>query len=211
MPIEVVGLKEAQKAMRALQPQLNKELNSEIRLLLNPIVKKAKSYVPDEIGGLSNWMMNTKSNKINAETSMFRVGKFPKFNAAQVRRGIRSEVFPSKPRRTGFVSLVRIVNLTAAGAIYETAGRKHPQGQPWNPKSGSHDFSHSKNPNAGSHFIDAMGKTIAGSGLSRGRVIYRAWHEDQGRALGYILQAINNAAITTAKYVETAKAFRKAA
>ena len=47
MPVEVVGLKEAMKAMRQLQPTLDKELKSEIRQLLNPVVKKARGYVPE--------------------------------------------------------------------------------------------------------------------------------------------------------------------
>jgi hypothetical protein len=211
MPVVVAGLKEAQKAMRALQPELDKELKREVRELLNPVVKKAKSYVPDDISGLSHWMGSSNKKKITAETSMFRIGKFPKFNATQVKAGIRTELFPSKRKSTGFTSLVRIVNLTAAGAIFETAGRKNPNGQPWDRKSSSHDFSRSLNPKAGAHFIEAMGRTIVGDAGNKGRLIYRAWHEDQGRALGHVMKAIEATAIKTAKYVSAAKAFRKAA
>lgn len=211
MPVVVAGLKEAQKAMRSLQPELDKELKRELRDLLNPVVKKAKGYVPADISGLSGWMNTTSGKKINAQTSMFRVGKFPKFNAAQVKAGIRTELFPSKRKSTGFTSLIRIVNMSPAGAIYETSGRKNPNGQPWDRKSGSHSFSRSLNPKAGAHFIDAMGKTMAGSGLNRGRLIYRAWNEDQGRALGYVMKAIENTAIKTAKFVNASRAFRKAA
>jgi hypothetical protein len=39
-------------------------------------------------------------------------------------------VSPSKPNKNGFVALARILNKSAAGAIYETAGRKNPKGQP---------------------------------------------------------------------------------
>lgn len=211
MPVVVAGLREAQKAMRALQPELEKELKKEVRDLLNPVVKKAKSYVPSDITGLSGWMDTSSGKKINAQTSMFRVGRFPKFNASQIKSGIRSEIFPSRRRSNGFTSLIRIVNLTAAGAIYETAGRKNPNGQPWDRKSGSHSFSRSMNPKAGAHFINAMGRTMAGEGLNKGRLIYRAWHEDQGRTIGYVMKALENTAAKTAKFVNASKAFRKAA
>lgn len=211
MPIEVVGLREALKAMRKLQPDLEKELKTEIKGLLNPIVKEAKSYVPTSIAGLSNWTFAGSSNKINAQTSMFRVGRFPKFNAAAVRAGIKAEVFPSKPNLKGFVSLVRIVNQSAAGAIYETAGRAHPDGQPWNKKSGSHRYSHSLNPDAGRHFVHSLIGPMAGEGKTRGRLIYRAWNQNQGRAIGAVMAAIEKTAVKTKNYVDAAAAFRKAA
>ena len=211
MPIVVVGLKEAQKAMRALQPTLDKELKKELKNLLNPIVKKAQGYVPMTIHGLSNWTDESKVGKITAKTSIFRIGHFPLYNPMEVKRGIKSELFPTKPNRQGFVSLVRIVNKSAAGAIYETAGRKNPNGQPWNRKSGSHDFSHSRNPNAGKHFINSLPRTIQGQKPFNGRLIFRAWKEDQGRALGHIMKALEATAIKTVKYVDAAKAFRKAA
>ena len=43
MPVEVVGLREAMIAMRKLQPTLEKELKTELKALLNPVVKKAIS------------------------------------------------------------------------------------------------------------------------------------------------------------------------
>ena len=211
MPVEVVGLNEAIKAMRALQPTLEKELKTEMKQLLNPVVKKARGYVPSEIAGLSHWTFDTKANKINAHTSVFRAGKFPKFNPSQVRSGIKSELFPSRRTSNGFISLVRIVNATAAGAIYETAGRKNPHGQPWNRKSGSHDYSHSLNPKAGEHFIRSLGGHMVGVGKSRGRLIYRAWSEDQGRTLGYVMQALNKTLAKTKKFIDASQAFRSAA
>ena len=138
MPVEVVGLKEAIKAMRKIQPDLDKELKKELREVLKPIVKKSKSYVPMNIVGLSNWVTTFKPNQITAKSSMFR--RFPYFVAAEVKKGIKSEIFPTKPNRSGFVSLVRIVNKSRAGAIYETAGRANPQGQPWNRETGSNRY-----------------------------------------------------------------------
>jgi hypothetical protein len=159
MPVEVVGLREALKAMRSLQPKLEKELKREIKQLLVPIVNSARAYVPMTISGLSNWSDTNKYGKITAKSSSFRVGNFPLYNPSEIKKGITSEVFPSKPNRSGFVSLVRILNKSRAGAIYETAGRKNPNGQPWGtPRGKSKQFSHSNNPNAGAHFIRIYGK-----------------------------------------------------
>ena len=199
MPIVVTGLKEAQKAMRSLQPDLEKNLKVEIKASLLPIVKKARGYVPTSISGLSNWLSFE--------------GRFPRFNPALVKRGIKSEVFPTRHKGSGFISLVRVVNASAAGAIFETAGRKNPTGQPWNPKSGSHDYSHSKNPNAGAWFINQIGNkgTLTGVGATRGRLIYRAFAEDQGKVQAHIIAAINKTSVMSKKRVDAAKAFRRAA
>lgn len=212
MPVEVVGLKEALKAMRSIQPNLEKELKKELKGLLKPVVNTARSYVPMTITGLSNWTDENKYGKITAKSSVFRTGHFPLFNPSEAKRGITSEIFPSKPNRSGFISLVRVVNKSRSGAIFETAGRKNPNGQPWGTAKGkSHKFSHSRNPNAGAHFIKSMGDTMLGNGKMRGRLIYRAWYENQGRALGHIMKALEDTAIKTSRYVDAAKAFRKAA
>jgi len=201
MPVVVAGLREAQKAMRSLQPDLDKELKKQMRIILKPILAKAKGYVKDSpLPGLSNW-------------SAYNDGKwtYRQFNAAKVRAGIRAELSPSRRKTTGFVSLVRIVNLTPAGAIYETAGRLNAGGKPRNPDGPRNKYSHSRNPDAGMHFINSIGGQLAGHGLQRGRLIYRAWDEDQGKATAAIMKAIQNTAAKSVKYVDAARAFRKAA
>jgi hypothetical protein len=198
MPIVVTGLKEAQKAMRSLQPDLEKNLKLEIKLALLPIVKKARGYVPTSISGLSHWLTFD--------------GRFPRFNPPAVKRGIKSEVFPTRHKGSGFVSLVRIVNATAAGAIFETAGRKSgSQGQPWDKKSSSHDYSHSNNPKAGEWFINQIGNkgVMVGTGATRGRLIYRAFAEDQGKVQAPIIAAINRTSLMSKRRVDAAKAFRR--
>lgn len=210
MPVEVVGLKEAMKAMKSLQPQLAKDLRTEMKEILKPVVKRSQALAPEAISGLSNWTTSGKARQISKETSMFRRGSFPKYNAAVVKAGIKSEIFPTKENASGFISIVRIVNKSAAGAIYETAGRKNPWGQPWNPTSGSHRFSHSMNPNAGLHFINSMPR-LAGKGKNRGRLIFKAWDEDQGRTTAAIMRAIAKSAERTVFYVNSASRFRNAA
>jgi hypothetical protein len=185
MPVEVVGLKEAQKAMRALQPTLEKELKKEIRFIMKPIIATARGYVKDSpLAGIPNWSAHNNGKWKNIQ-----------FNASKVRRGINVQFSPTKRKSGGFVSLVRLVNNTAAGAIYETAGRKI--GQDSSPKS--------------IRFVNSIGGILKGRDLLRGRVIYRAMAEDQGLVVKAILRAINNTSKKTVAYVDAAKAFRSAA
>jgi hypothetical protein len=199
MPVVVTGLKEAQKAMRSLQPDLEKNLKAEIKAFLLPVVKKSRGYVPSSISGLSHWKAYA--------------GNFPQYNAAAIKRGIKSQQFPTRHRNSGFLSLVRIVNLTRAGSIFEKAGRlTGTDGQAWVGRKdfNNHKVSHSINPNAGAHFVQSIQSAgnFAGSGARRGRVIYRAYDEDQGKSLGHVLTALNKTAAQTKKYVAAAKAFR---
>ena len=187
MPVEVKGLKEAQKALRKFKPDLSKNLTKEVRSFLAPIVKDAKGSITTELSG---WSESGSAKSFATSGKVERKG-FPKFNAAYARGGIKILMSPTKPNAKGFVSLIRIVNMTASGAIYETAGRVNKQGQPWVGRNGSasHKLSHSNNPNAGNQFIDAL-PPIAGTGNMRGRLIYKAWAANEGKAQGRVILAI---------------------
>ena len=182
MPIEIKGLAETLSAMRAFEPDLAKNLTRQVRTALTPVQKKAQGFVPSEITGLSNWMLKTKGRKITKSTSAFAaVGHFPKFNGAIVRRGIKVSIGKSRPNRNGFVSFYRLSNFTAAGAIYETAGRANGK---------SHRKYSSNNPNAGKHFIDSMSASREGQGKMNGRLIYKAVAEDEGKTIATIVKAV---------------------
>lgn len=201
MPAKVQGALEFRKALRKFEPELAKQTQKEMAGLLKKVVSRARGFVPSE-APLSGWGNN--------------VGLWAgdrTYNAAMIKRGIGYSTTPSKPNKRGFRSLASIFNKSAAGAIYETAGRKNPQGQPpaqrtvafrggkvvpaW--QSGK-DINTSANPKAGQQFIDAMGpmyvaKRQAGQGgrvgrKMNGRLIFRAWGEDQGRTNAAIIKAI---------------------
>ena len=192
MPVEVKGLDEVLKALRQFEPDLAKNLNKQVRVALTPVQKKAQGYVPDSLPGLSNWTFSSKGKAITKNSSAFgQVGHFPKFNQSIVKRGIRIMIGRTRPNSKGFSTFYRISNLTAAGAIMETSGRANPAGQPWNPASGSRNYSHSRNPGAGLHFINSMGGRMQGTGKMRGRLIYRAFNEDEGRAIASTMRAVD--------------------
>jgi hypothetical protein len=48
----------------------------------------------------------------------------------------------------------------------------------------------SNNPGAGEHFVSRMGPLYGATREERGRMIFRAWHEDQGKAQGAVIKAI---------------------
>jgi hypothetical protein len=160
MPATVKGGVELRKALRNYAPELGKETQKEITNILKPVVKEARGFVTGS--PLSNWAREG--------------GKFPVFNASIVKRGIGYKTTPSKPNRKGFTALAQIRNRSAAGAIYETAGRRAP----------------STKPSARPNFAESMGP-LTGSGKNRGRLIYRAWENDQGNATKAVLKAIDTA------------------
>lgn len=200
MRVTIEGVKQTRKAIREFAPDLNKELNKELRIALAPIAKKARGFVPSD-SPMSGWAGRS-----------FSEGRFPTYNARTIRAGIGFSTKPGRTTESGFTSNATIYNRSVAGAIYETAGRANPNGQPWvGPKSGgvSKKVSRSSNPNAGKQFIENL-PPLTNSLKGRGRLIYKAWAQDQGKAYGAAIKAIDKAERT---FTERSKstAFRKAA
>lgn len=167
MPTEVKGAVALRKALRQFEPDLAKETTKEIASFLKPVVKQAKGFAPSNDQVPSGWVKRPNAGGRWAARS---------YDAAEVRRGITFKSTPSKPNRNGFRSLATIFNKSAAGAIYETAGRK----------SGIEGNFTPKLPKA----YDLKGNNPK----NRGRVIFKAVEEDQGEARKHIIQAIEKAA-----------------
>jgi hypothetical protein len=223
MPVELEGAVQLRVALKRFAPDLSKETQTQMAAALKTITTVARGYVPSDGQVLSGWSKNLSG----AENLTYR--PFPKFNSALAKAGITYSTSPSKPNKNGFVALARIINKSAGGAIYETAGRKNAQGQPnYKPASvvyrtgdGPGDFTiryyqekdnaerkgynNSLNPNAGKQFIDNLNSTgqlvnarpkgLVGSPGRKltGRLIFRAWAEDNGRANAAVIKALENA------------------
>jgi hypothetical protein len=168
MPVSVKGAIELRKALRAYAPDLAKGLTKEMGAALKPVVRQARGFLPSNSEVLSNWQ---------GEGSR-ATGKFPQYDSAIARRGITYKTSPSKPNRKGFRSLATIFNKSAAGAIYETAGRK----------------------NGDSVFVRNLDNKfparLEGRDKMRGRAIYRAWDNNQGKATAGVMKAIEKATAT---------------
>jgi hypothetical protein len=204
MPTEVVGAIALKKALNKYAPDLAKELTKELGSVLKPIVNEARSYVP---------LASPMSGWTKRETS--KGARFPKYDSAEIRRGIIYKTTPSQPNRAGFVNAIRIQNKSMQGAIFETAGRKNGQGQDWvGPKAGgsSKGVSRSVNPYAGNQFISNLGQLYGnkrgGDHRMMGRLIFRAWANTQGRANAAVFKSIEN---TTRKLNQRTQNVRNAA
>ena len=182
MQIELRGNADLRKALRRFAPDLEKSLKVEMKRGLAPVAKSARGFVPSE-SPLSNWAGRS-----------FSEGTFPIFNASTIKAKIGYTTATSKPNRQGFSTMARVFNDSRAGAIYESAGRNGPQGQTWvGPKGpAGKKFSHSRNPQAGEQFIAAL-PPLTGSLKGRGRLIFKAWSLDKGRAEGIVNKAITTA------------------
>jgi hypothetical protein len=219
MPTEVSGALELRKALKKIEPALAKESEKEIRNLLKVVVKNARGFVPSE-APLSGWgkAVGVWENRV--------------FSPSDIKRGIGYSTSPSRPNKRGFRSLATIFNKSAAGSIYETAGRKSgPDGRkqapsvysyanagtpqakrnPYKVRSSDRSFSQSANPNAGRQFIGALPELVdsqqsnaAGrrTRKTKGRLIFRAWAEDQGKTNAAVMKAIEKSMQTAFKVVK---------
>jgi hypothetical protein len=93
------------------------------------------------------------------------------WNGRAAKKGVGYKTTPSKVNREGFRSLARIQNASMSGKIYETAGRKNP----------------------GGNFSPRLPGSLAGSRKITGRVIFRAWSEDNGKTNAAVIKAIEDA------------------
>jgi hypothetical protein len=165
MPASVKGAVALRKSLRAFAPDLAKETQKEVAGALKPITKTAKGYFPDDGQVLSGWLARENSQ-----------ARFPSYNARIVKAGVGYKTSPSKPNRRGFRSLARVFNKSAAGAIYETMGRKTPSSRFVQNQSSKY------------------GSSMKGDGKMQGRALFRAYEENNGKARDAVLNAIKSAA-----------------
>jgi len=190
MPVEVKGIKQLRRDLKNFDPELLKEMNAQLKAAMMPIAEAARGFVPDIPANLSRW--ERAPRKAPRVHPLYRA--FPKFNAEVIRKGIVYRAGTNKANKNGFQAMFYIANTSAAGAIYETAGRKSPYGQPWQGPvmggGGSKSYSHSSNPDAGTHFVQSM-PPLYGTDKQRGRLIYKAWEKDQAKATLGVIKAID--------------------
>jgi hypothetical protein len=212
MPRDITGAVETLAAIKEFNNDLYKEMNSRIKAAMLPVRDKARGYVKSESQLLSGW-----SKQFGSEETMNYSG-FPKFYYGLVVAGISyREGATAKPNKKGWKVSHYIINRDPAGAIYETAGRRSgDDGRPTSYRLTSHHklkkdqyswtvrnnkyTNNSLNPNAGKQFIASLGdlygrtspEIYAGASVrNRGRLIYRAWEEDNANAAGAVYKAID--------------------
>jgi len=165
MPASVKGGIKLRKALREFAPDLAKETQKEIRLAIKPISQSAKGYVPDRGSILSGWLPRQMSE-----------GTFPTFNPSEVKSKIGFKATPSKANQRGFRALAQVFNKSRAGAIYERMGKLSPDSR---------------------LVVNQDGKfraPLKGKGRMQGRLLYRAYEENNGKATSGVLKAVATAA-----------------
>jgi hypothetical protein len=186
MPIVVEGIVGLRKALKNYAPDLQKQMDTEIRTAMKEVIKDARSRVPESTR-LYNWTDN-------GQKRMSRTGRataFPAYNQSLIRRGLTYSIGKQRRNKVGFVSLFTLFNKSAIGAIVETAGRANPSGSA---------RSQSNNPNAGAIFNTTLSNQVGAlrsyKGSDRkttGRLLYAAYADNQGKALDAIMNAISKA------------------
>ena len=164
MPVKLQGATAVRKALAQFEPNLAKNVNQEIASFLKPVAREARGYLPSNDSVPSGWLKRPNANGRWAN-------RF--YDAAIARKSITYRSTPSKPNRSGFVALASLFNKSAAGAIYETAGRK----------SGVRG-----------NFTPKLSGQLKGEGQKMtGRAMYRAFEEDRGKAVAGVVKAIEKA------------------
>jgi hypothetical protein len=182
MPVVVNGVKQLQKAMREVEPELNKQMAKDIKTAMLIVRDKARGYLPQQSEVLSGWGKPTSSSGI------INYRPFPAYDYSLAKNLIKYNAGTNKRNRSGFAAAFYVANISAPGAIFETAGRKNRRGAP---------DSQSINPNAGIQFIESAESIsqMKGEGKQRGRLIYRAWFEESNKVIPAVVKAINTVAI----------------
>jgi len=173
MPVEVTGVSELRKALKKYAPDLAKESQKELANLLKPIVRNARGFLPTNADVPSGWLKENQKGKWANRG----------YDQAIASKGITYSTAAGKANRQGFRSIASIYNKSAAGAIYETAGRK----------SG----------NVGK-FTPRLSGQLQGDGQKMtGRAMFRAWAQDQGKTTAAVIKAIEAVNERVAKLVRT--------
>lgn len=199
MPVVVEGVTELKKALKKFAPDLLAQMNDEIRTALKEVTNDAKSKVPGQApGNMYNW----QDKGIEPASRTSRARGFPKYNSNVIKRGLTYSIARKKANSKGFSSLYSLLNKSAVGAIVETAGSQNPFGRPQKATrqygQSSKEIGQSNNPNAGAFFVGRMNavgalKKYDNKSKFKGRLLYAAYAENNGKALDATFRAIDKA------------------
>ena len=107
--IEVVGAKEAIKALRRIDPEMRKQFNRDAAAIMKPALDEIKKSYPDEL----------PSGMMRAWTMKSGYQQFP-YDVKKVRRGVKFKIDTRRKNST----VMRIVNTEPSAVFIEFVGRK---------------------------------------------------------------------------------------
>jgi hypothetical protein len=165
MPTELKGALALRKALKQFEPDLAKETTKQIGSFVKPVVKNARGFLPSNDEAPSGWLK--RPNAKGRWATRY-------YDSTEARRGLGFKTSPNKPNRNGFRSLVTLSSKNIGAIIYEWAGRTSGVTGNFSPKLGG----------------QLKGKN---KGMT-GRALFRAYAEDEGKARGNVIKAIEAAA-----------------
>lgn len=121
MPAEVVGVKDVLAGLSFIDEDMRERIRRAIDPLMRNVASKAKGFVPTNSEVLSGW-----SKPISSDV---KYKTFPKYDAQTVKDGIGYNSGENQVFKNGFKVSNYVYNVSGAGRIYETSGRKNPQGR----------------------------------------------------------------------------------
>ena len=105
--VEIVGVREVTRALGQFDKDAKKILDKGVREAAAGLVKDSRGYVSIGLSGWERWKRTPSG-----------------FDPSKVSRGIKVSRSANRKRGSTTENVVSVVNSTAAGAIWETAGRK---------------------------------------------------------------------------------------
>lgn len=121
MPAEIVGVKDVLAGLSFIDEDMRERIRRAIDPLMRNVASKAKGFVPTNSEVLSGW-----SKPISSDV---KYKTFPKYDAQTVKDGIGYNSGENQVFKNGFKVSNYVYNVSGAGRIYETSGRKNPQGR----------------------------------------------------------------------------------
>lgn len=227
MPAKVVGVEDVLKGLSFFDDDMYNRIKTVLGPLMRDVESTAKSDVPGNGEMLSGW-----SKPISSPDIKYR--PFPKYDASTVKGGIGYKEGQNRKFKNGFQVENYVYNVSAAGRIYETAGRVNPQGRA--PFTSIHEGGgvvayekertsksrsratrsyNSNNPFAGYQFVSSLETLTSqpkipgvrgGNRKTKGRLIYKAWAKKSPGIYQEIVNTINTKAVDFNKATEVTKA-----
>lgn len=185
----VPDLDKLRRDLKKLDPQLAKDMAKALTAAAKPLVNKARTFVPSDIrtgSGKAIWRDTdptyTSAAWVNDTEHRGRdAARRWVWQPNDVQKGIKIERQGTVQKSTSFggrtfgkqlreVAALRVINKTAAGAIFELAGL--------NPGNATKDKSRSRNPRAGEDFERVLNRQYPiTQGRKKGRLLYRTAQE----------------------------------
>jgi hypothetical protein len=182
----VPDLDKLRRDLKKIDPQLSKDMAKALTAAAKPLVSKARTFVPSDIRSGSGqfiwqqdaptystpqWINDTEHRGRDADKRWV-------WRSNDVQKGIKIERSGLVTKSASFggrvfgkqlreIAALRVINKTAAGAIFELAGL--------NSGDATRDKKRSRNPRAGEDFERTLNRQyVFQQGRKKGRILYRA-------------------------------------